>query len=146
LPKCAVIAAPRSTLRRQYTSVYKLRNSFLVVLWLISRHSDELRAACRAMREVAEIKKCSTRLSNQTVLQTRMRSRRIAIARHCRRGPACAYPAIRDGWRSNEIHHAAKVVLDGVRIAHRDRDADVVALPDLLPGPEHWHRRPARWR
>jgi hypothetical protein len=48
--------------------------------------------------QAAEIKKCSTRLSNQTVLQTRMRSRKIAIARHCRRGRACAYPAIRDGW------------------------------------------------
>jgi hypothetical protein len=45
--------------------------------------------------------KCSTRLSNQTVLQTRMRSRKIAIARHCRRGLACAYPAIRDGWRAS---------------------------------------------
>src|SRR5262245_27666065 len=27
-----------------------------------------------------------------------MRSRKVATARHCRRGPACAYPAIRDGW------------------------------------------------
>jgi hypothetical protein len=26
-----------------------------------------------------------------------MRSRKLATARHCRRGP-CAYPAIRDGW------------------------------------------------
>src|SRR5215813_5469596 len=45
--------------------------------------------------------KCSTRLSNQTVLQTRMRSRKIAIARRCRRDPASAYPAIRDGWRAS---------------------------------------------
>jgi hypothetical protein len=27
-----------------------------------------------------------------------MRSRKVATARHCRKGPACAYPAIRDGW------------------------------------------------
>jgi hypothetical protein len=27
-----------------------------------------------------------------------MRNRKIAIARHCRRGPASVYPAIRDGW------------------------------------------------
>jgi type 1 fimbriae regulatory protein FimE len=27
-----------------------------------------------------------------------MRSRKIATARHSRRGPTCAYPAIRDGW------------------------------------------------
>jgi hypothetical protein len=27
-----------------------------------------------------------------------MRSRKVATARHYRRGPACAYPAIRDGW------------------------------------------------
>jgi hypothetical protein len=43
--------------------------------------------------------KCSTRLSNQTVPQTRMRSRKIATARHCRRD-RCVYPAIRDGWRA----------------------------------------------
>jgi hypothetical protein len=27
-----------------------------------------------------------------------MRSRKLATARHCRRVPACVYPAIRDGW------------------------------------------------
>jgi len=41
--------------------------------------------------------KCSTRLSNQTGLRTKRR-RKVATARHCRRGPARAYPAIRDGW------------------------------------------------
>src|SRR5262249_42167045 len=29
-----------------------------------------------------------------------MRSRKIATARHCRKGPTCVYPAIRDGWRA----------------------------------------------
>ena len=47
--------------------------------------------------------KCSTRLSNQTVPQTRMRSRRIATARHCRRDRACVYPAIRDGSRASTL-------------------------------------------
>jgi len=32
--------------------------------------------------------------------QPRMRSRKIATARHCRRDQACVYPAIRDGWRN----------------------------------------------
>src|SRR5262245_12353552 len=50
----------------------------------------------RLVGRVAEIK-CSTRLSNQTVLRTRMRSRRIATARHYRRDRACVCPAIRDG-------------------------------------------------
>src|SRR5215471_21136927 len=36
--------------------------------------------------------------SNQTEFRTQMRSRKVATARHCRRGPACAYPAIRGGW------------------------------------------------
>jgi hypothetical protein len=27
-----------------------------------------------------------------------MRGRKIVTARHCRRVPACVYPAIRDGW------------------------------------------------
>jgi hypothetical protein len=31
-------------------------------------------------------------------IRTQTRSRKVAIARHCLRGPACAYPAIRDGW------------------------------------------------
>jgi hypothetical protein len=30
--------------------------------------------------------------------RTQTRSRKVATARHCRRGPACAYPVIRDGW------------------------------------------------
>ena len=42
---------------------------------------------------------CSIRPSNQTALRTpQMRSRKVATARRCRRGPACVYPAIRDGW------------------------------------------------
>jgi hypothetical protein len=44
--------------------------------------------------------KCSTRPNNQTVPQPRMRSRKIATARHSRRDQVCVYPAIRDGWRN----------------------------------------------
>jgi len=32
------------------------------------------------------------------VLQARMRNWKIATAQHCRKDPACVYPAIRDGW------------------------------------------------
>ena len=35
------------------------------------------------------------------MLQTRMRSRRIATVRRCRRDRACVYPAIRDGSRAS---------------------------------------------
>jgi hypothetical protein len=52
-----------------------------------------LRGSCRYCGG----QKCSTRLSNQTELRTQTRSRKIATARHCRRGPR-AYPAISDGW------------------------------------------------
>src|SRR6516162_8042679 len=52
-----------------------------------------------------------------------LREKRVATARHCRRGPACAYPAIRDGWRVLvskaasllEIHHFIPILL-----FHRD--------------------------
>jgi hypothetical protein len=37
-------------------------------------------------------------LRNRTARQSQMRSQKVATVRHCRRGPACAYPAIRDGW------------------------------------------------
>src|SRR5262249_30075652 len=36
--------------------------------------------------------------NNQTKLRNQMRRRTVATARHCRRGPARAYLAIRDGW------------------------------------------------
>src|SRR5438105_2011127 len=42
--------------------------------------------------------KWPTRPNNQMVLRTQMGSRKFATARHCRRDPARAYPAIRDGW------------------------------------------------
>src|SRR5262249_47141265 len=45
----------------------------------------------------AQLIDSSIRVTNQTVLQVRMRSRKIATARHCRKGPTCVYPAIRDG-------------------------------------------------
>jgi len=54
----------------------------------------------RLVGRVVEIEKCSIRLINQTVLQARMKSRKIATARHCRKGPTCVYPAICDGWRA----------------------------------------------
>ena len=53
------------------------------------------------MTRVAAINKdmmLDKRLNNQTELRSQMRSRKVATARHCRRAPACAYPAIRDGW------------------------------------------------
>src|SRR5262249_39984643 len=46
--------------------------------------------------------KNSIKLSNQTELRTQVRSRKVATARHCRRVPACVYPAIRDGWPTGD--------------------------------------------
>src|SRR5919201_6022093 len=58
-----------------------------------------------------------------------MRSRKVAIARHCRKGPAHAYPAIRDGWPAGtrkqapfaavvsgdqQAYNTAKPALDGI--------------------------------
>src|SRR5258708_20996250 len=37
---------------------------------------------------------------------TRVRSRKIATARHCRRGPACVYPVIRDGFAQAQVSKA----------------------------------------
>src|SRR5262249_27239706 len=39
---------------------------------------------------------------------TRMRSRKIATARPCRRDRACVYPAIRDGWRTHRSGPSAQ--------------------------------------
>jgi hypothetical protein len=54
------------------------------------------------------IKQCSIRPTNLTVLQVRMRNRKIVTARHCRTGPTCVYPAIHDGWRAGARNKAAR--------------------------------------
>jgi len=54
-----------------------------------------------------------------------MRSRKVATARHCRRGLTCAYPAIRDGW----LPGARKLKSLGVT-AQRCRRNDLRRCPD----------------
>jgi hypothetical protein len=56
----------------------------------------KLEAAVSERHDSGEFK-CSIRLSNQTVLQTKMRNRKIATAQHYRRGLTCVCPAIRNG-------------------------------------------------
>jgi hypothetical protein len=89
--------------------------------------------------ESGEIKKCSTRLSNQTVLQTRMRSRKIAIARHCRRGPACAYRAIRDGLGASapprQISRVGWALSDSLVAVDALRSSEARGAPRGLPQP-----------
>jgi hypothetical protein len=55
--------------------------------------SDGLRVA----GGMAEMKMLD-RIEQSDRLRIERRSRKVATARHCRRGPACAYPATRDGW------------------------------------------------
>jgi hypothetical protein len=42
-----------------------------------------------------------------------MRGRKIVTARHCRRDPACAYLAIRDGWGQTRVNKAAELDVGG---------------------------------
>ena len=68
--------------------------------------------------------------------QTRMRSRKIAIARHCRRDRAYVYPAIRDGWRASAL--APVIERAGLEMApmHSTRTAVFAMLVALLlPAP-----------
>jgi len=70
------------------------------------------------------------------VPQTRMRSRKIAIARHCRRDRAYVYPAIRDGWRASAL--APVIERAGLEMApmHSTRTAVFAMLVALLlPAP-----------
>ena len=64
--------------------------------------------------------------------QTRMRSRKIAIARHCRRDRAYVYPAIRDGWRASAL--ASVIERAGLEMApmHSTRTAVFAMLVALL--------------
>jgi len=65
-----------------------------------------------------------------------MRSRKIAIARHCQRDRACVYPAIRDGWRASAL--APAIERAGLEMApmHSTRTAVLAMLVALLlPAP-----------
>src|SRR5262249_1589048 len=75
----------------------QLRASVVDLMLQIQALRDGDRELLGSERPSGGDQKCSTRLSNQTMLQTRMRSRRIATGRHSRRDRACVYPAIRDG-------------------------------------------------
>jgi hypothetical protein len=63
------------------------------------------------------------------VLQIRMRSRKIVTARHCRRDPACVFPAIRDGWAQARVNKAAERNIGGLAATGR-------ATPDRQLGAE----------
>src|SRR5262249_23987316 len=107
-----------------YYSLEHVAHALSTVNGSQAQHPNGGRRSPEQSRRSARRCKCSIRLSNQIEFRTLMRSRKLATARLCRRGPARAYLAIRDGWPTDarKSKAASRCVVCGSQRLPNNRD------------------------